>query len=547
MKKISLFAALAVGLLATSSCSNEAIAPEADNTVTFSVGVPVSMGSRAFNDGLKADKLTWAIFDVTDTTTPVLTSESESAPAYTYNDKKFTITFNLVKGKTYDFMFFATPEESIYTVDSDYRGFTADYANMKLNDDNTDAFFNVVKGISVTGSSKQSVELRRPFAQVNLGTNDTEIAAKVNTVVKNVTMKMEGVYSKLNFFSGVASDPVETLLFDVNNDKPLPTADDGKFPFQPEDENATQYDYLAMGYVLTGTEIMGDDVQKAQQELKKTSFTLNFEDGQSNEILVETLPVQRNYRTNVYGSLITAPQDWTIIIEPDFWDENNIEIETVSDAQSLQAALNAGKEAVLIEDIELTTPINIKNDAVLNLNGKTLTSKAGDWNDVLSISKGNVTIKGGTIVCEPIEGNNYGTPIYVKGAANVTIEDVTVEGIENIFINNTGANVTIKSGTFNSSGSQCLYMSNKATGSKMTVLGGEYNASGYDAVYTVNLHDALMSVAGAKATDYLEVKGGKFHNYNPADSKSENPAVSFVPAGYKSVETEPGIWEVVAE
>ena len=42
----------------------------------------------------------------------------------------------------------------------------------------------------------------------------------------------------------------------------------------------------------------------------------------------------------------------------------------------------------------------------------------------------------------------------------------------------------------------------------------------------------------------IEVTGGKFHNFNPADNRSENPKMNFVAEGYESVETQPGVFEV---
>ena len=48
----------------------------------------------------------------------------------------------------------------------------------------------------------------------------------------------------------------------------------------------------------------------------------------------------------------------------------------------------------------------------------------------------------------------------------------------------------------------------------------------------------------------IVVYGGKFHNFNPADNKSETAAWrdanpnQFVAEGYISVEVEPNVWEV---
>ena len=42
------------------------------------------------------------------------------------------------------------------------------------------------------------------------------------------------------------------------------------------------------------------------------------------------------------------------------------------------------------------------------------------------------------------------------------------------------------------------------------------------------------------------VSGGTFYVYDPANSDTESPKANFVKNGYKSVETEDGVWTVSA-
>ncbi|MBQ8628350.1 MAG: hypothetical protein IJ421_02605, partial [Prevotella sp.] len=63
----------------------------------------------------------------------------------------------------------------------------------------------------------------------------------------------------------------------------------------------------------------------------------------------------------------------------------------------------------------------------------------------------------------------------------------------------------------------------------------------YGTKYMFNHTDALKDVG------LIEISGGKFHGYDPANSESENPVMSFVKAGYKSEETSTGVWTVSAE
>ena len=62
-----------------------------------------------------------------------------------------------------------------------------------------------MKGVKVTGAMTQSVELRRPFAQLNFGTDDIEAAAAAKTVIKSTAVTVNGVYTKLDLYEGIAS------------------------------------------------------------------------------------------------------------------------------------------------------------------------------------------------------------------------------------------------------------------------------------------------------------------------------------------------------
>ncbi|MCM1370099.1 MAG: hypothetical protein NC204_06970 [Candidatus Amulumruptor caecigallinarius] len=310
MKKYSILSLAALGLL-TVSCSNTDMPGGSSDEVTFSIEMPAEAGTRGFSDGKAAQTLKWAIYDST-TGEVVLTVDDSDAPGYTYGDLNFTITYNLVKGKTYDFVFWADNNSGNYELDYAGKKMTVKYPEagpMLSDNDNYDAFYNVVKGVKVTGSASLSTKLRRPFAQINLGTDDIALAATYQTTVSTVEMTVSGAYTVLDLFSGKASSPV-SLKFGA---APVPEGE--TFPVEKDGKS---YDYLAMGYVLTGIEVDKDNVQSAQQELMSTVFTLTFKDGQKNSIEVPNMPVQRNYRTNVYGSLITSPIDWTIEIAPDF-------------------------------------------------------------------------------------------------------------------------------------------------------------------------------------------------------------------------------------
>lgn len=104
------------------------------------------------------------------------------------------------------------------------------------------------------------------------------------------------------------------------------------------------------------------------------------------------------------------------------------------------------------------------------------------------------------------------------------------------------AKIIINDGTFKAGeGNAVVYAKNSAT---VEINGGFFEADGpYLGTYFVlNLADNTNST--------IIVKGGTFVNFNPADNKSENPAVSFVPAGYgidSTTKDNGDVWYTVKE
>ena len=76
------------------------------------------------------------------------------------------------------------------------------------------------------------------------------------------------------------------------------------------------------------------------------------------------------------------------------------------------------------------------------------------------------------------------------------------------------------------------------------IYGGTFKVSDEDKKYLLNCLDSTYTAG----TSGIQVYGGKFYGFNPAEAMSEPGApVSFVMEGYKSVEVEEGVWEVVPE
>lgn len=166
--------------------------------------------------------------------------------------------------------------------------------------------------------------------------------------------------------------------------------------------------------------------------------------------------------------------------------------------------------------------------ATVDLNGKTLTTVKDDitnkYGDGITISGANATIKSGKI-------NNSasapdGATIMVKVGSNVTLDNVNIVSNGYPIYVNGAANVTIKSGEYVANNSTAAVYAAK-DGAKVVIEGGKFKSESYNGInYCLNLKD------NSSAT--IEVRGGEFINFNPSHSQGEPGGdYNFVADGYK--------------
>ena len=195
-------------------------------------------------------------------------------------------------------------------------------------------------------------------------------------------------------------------------------------------------------------------------------------------------------------------------------------------------------EVVMEKNYAPAEPIQIEKSMKLNMGGKTITGPVfpSAYDD-----EGNVT-----------ETDSYG--LWVKEGGDVLVEGQGVIEAQpatySMAIWANGGKVVIKDGTFkNGEGSDLIYAS---AGGQVEIYGGEFFPGfipdGTEG--TAQPYCALNLKNDGKDGSKIVVYGGKFHNFNPADNKSESAAWrdanpnQFVAEGYISVEVEPNVWEV---
>ena len=390
---LSTFTIAAAALLVT-SCNDEmdnGLKTGDEGTVTFTAQLPSEMGTRAFADGLTAKHLQYAVYEAGQSTPlKVFGDETTVVGEAEMVDLKKSVTLQLTSGKSYDVIFWAdATTDSPYTFNPATQKVSVDYSKVNNNSDNCDAFFKK-ETITVSGNQSVDVKLTRPFAQVNIGTDDFD-AAKASGLEVTQTEVVAKAFATLNLATGEVSDEADRTF----TMKAIPTASDGEFPV------AGGYKYLSMDYLLVGAD--------------KATVDVAFNYGGPQSRTFTNVPVQRNYRTNIYGSLLTNTTDFNVVIEPAFIGTLGI----ATDEELADAASHHNRHVQLADNVQLALPTNIAEGVVIT----------GGTNSVLKVKNGyqipndNVTFKDVTLARDDSAGASDGCYLKIN-SDNVVLDNV---------------------------------------------------------------------------------------------------------------------------
>ena len=410
MNKKLIYCLCASAMLFT-ACSDEAVnAPvEGESLVTITAQLPADLGTRAFGDGTTATNLTYAVYEAGQTD-PRITGNA------TFVDLKTTVNLRLANGKSYDLVFWADAAGSPYTFDARTQTVSINYAGVTSNLEKLDAFFANEKSLQVNGTINKTIQLKRPFAQLNIGAQDFVDAQKAGFEATQTKVTVDKVYKTLNLLTGDVKDET-TVTYDLAN---LPTED---FPVSL----TPKAKYMSMDYLLVA----------ADKALTNVTFTAT--NGSHNiERHYANVPVQRNFRTNIYGNILTEDANFNIEIVPGF-ETPDYDI-VISSESDLQNAAAHGGNAVLANDVTITSHLRVNSAEPLNLNlnGKSLITTP----DYMVVVSGDLNLTNGK-VSSTTQGEAYSS-IYVGNTGKVTVDNVQFVSDGSLFWVADDSNVTIK-------------------------------------------------------------------------------------------------------
>ena len=376
-----------------------------------------------------------------------------------------------------------------------------------INEECTDAYF-ATADIKIENSAAQGIVLKRPYGKVRvvatdlaeLNLNVDPKAVKVvytatqpdtfNAVNGKVSEVKEGTQEFTRVYGEISktdlSQHTYTAGYDamVKNGRHTHMTLFTDYILATEEQRDIQFDL----YVY--------DDAAMQSEIKHTEFST-------------MIPVQRNYLTTIIGNVLTTATEIDVTIDDNFANKDN-------QYYVFEAFVNGG-EVTLTEDYVIGRPLFVEADAVLNLNGHSIRNAEGNADtDVIIVRKGGkLTINGeGTI--EAVSGND--------GYAIISEGELVING------------GTYKAGVDAGDAPNAVIY---ARGEGKVFVNGGYFPNDNNSTYVLNKKDA------DRANTTIEVRGGQFVDFNPANNAAENAGTNFVAQGYFSRQVAENVYEVI--
>ena len=354
-KLLYTFAALASMLAVAASCQRETpvgSSPDGD-LIDVSMNFTVDDGrpaTKAIGDGTTASVLTFYAYD--EHGNYLYTLSSSATISYNASSLAGTVSLKVVKGMKYQFVMLATAPSAIgsyYTVDAANKTLAVNYSSIATAQKEDSDFFYFKSGVTsftASGESKTAT-LKRPLAQLNVGSTAEDFAVATKSGIKTDALKtgyvLNEIPNQLSLLDGTVSGSVDVTL----NTATRPSAEDLAV-------SGTNYKWVAMAYVL---------MSEAGQT---TDVTLNVEmTNTSDEALspisrtVTSVPLKRNYRTNILGNIFSIDAMFNVSVDQNFeaTDGGNINVDyiAVNSVADLNTTLTTNKANTQSQTYVVTT------------------------------------------------------------------------------------------------------------------------------------------------------------------------------------------------
>ena len=332
-------------MFAAGSCQKEIEFLEGDTQVSFEISTG-EIATKAIADATNITVLHWELYGADFETAAAPFGEGKVED--TDGNKSFKLDLRLVADQDYKIVFWAETEHGATHYDTqDLRSVKIKtYADENANDESRAAFFgsyafHTENGVKV----EQQVVLKRPFAQINLGTTNYETSLnQVNggkLVVESTEMTVNAIANSFNTLEGVGESDFDGVVTFKAAPTPNGAADQNEKKLIV---NNKDFYWIGMNYLI----VTGDS------DLINVDVVLNTNMGVV-EHTIENVPVKENYRTNILGDFLTVGAEFEIVVDEKFGGDVILPMVTNSDELAQAVAAAKDGDTIYISD-EVTMP-----------------------------------------------------------------------------------------------------------------------------------------------------------------------------------------------
>ncbi len=279
-----------------SSLAIDALSDDESSTRSDGVSLP------GFGDGTTAHYLTYAVYSYWNSTAGDLVDYGVAA--YEFDDNlSVDISFKLLKNSNYYFAFWADSrgtselsDDDIFVFDFENATVSLDYASVEAqdtirlaaNNEERDAFWSPLIITNVSAGDTYDCELTRVMTQINIGSTETD--EWFDEAMYHTTLPADEIYTQFNLITGEVSAP-SAMPIKFSGARPA----EEQFPIYYR-----SYRYISMNYVLAPVE-----KQIVNGYLTVRADHQDINDDGTAIAQFNTIPLRRNYRTNIYGALFS--------------------------------------------------------------------------------------------------------------------------------------------------------------------------------------------------------------------------------------------------
>ena len=315
----------ATGMLLAASCSHADLDVVTENefaTVSLAVNPSLGIGTKATAEEFNADKLVYSVYDANNQLVSTLENSingmfvKENAFATGESER---VSLSLLNGATYTVVFWAQNSTcDAYTVTAEADGLKVDIDYTGANNDETRDAFYAAQTFTVENNAVIDVIMKRPFAQINLAVTQDDwnaaLASGINITKSKAVIK--NAATSINLLDGSVSgeEVVSYSLADIPSVTTKASSDVKELVV-----NDQSYKWLSMSYILT-------DETKSILDSDGLEFTLVSDSGEEFVVSegLHNVPVQRNWRTNIVGDVLSGNVDFNVSVDPIYFHTANV-------------------------------------------------------------------------------------------------------------------------------------------------------------------------------------------------------------------------------